>query len=99
MQNQVDTLFASLPQVEQKRLLELSPVARLSALRTMIKAPQTAQPTQTSQINLEPGKRALLESYAQTLPDVDQMELGQLSEDKRLTRLYELKDRFDRLGY
>jgi hypothetical protein len=99
MQNQVDNLFAQLPYQEQQRLLSLSPIARLSALRTMIKAPQTAQTAQSTQVVLDPVKRGVLESFAQTLPDATQMALGQLSEDKRIIRLLELKDRFDRKGY
>jgi hypothetical protein len=97
--NQVDNLFAQLPYQEQQRLLSLSPVARLSTLRSLLKAPQTTQTAQSTQVTLDPVKRGILESYASTLPDVDQMALGQLSEDKRLTRLWELKERFDRLGY
>jgi hypothetical protein len=95
-QNEVDRLFNQLPYQEQKRLLALSPVARLSHLRSLLKAPQTAQ---TTQVTLEPGKRALIESFASTLPDSDQMALGQLDPDKRIIRLLELKERFDRLGY
>jgi hypothetical protein len=100
-EEEIHQRFQQLPQAEQQRINNLNPSMRLTALRALgnSQLTQTTQPTPNPQddiADVPPAKIAEADAYARSLPDNEQILLGQLSPAKRLCRIWELKDRDER---